>query len=281
VLNAGLTIALGVAMASLAEHPSTAAILTLSFTVGTWIVNFFGAIQGGWWERVSGYTPAAMVAQFQHGLVQLSTVLVALVLILTGLGLAAIWMRLGISVSRRVYESVVVGALAAVTIFASTFATASWDTSESRGNSFPESDERALKKIQTPLRIEVHLAAEDPRRLDLEHRALSKLRHLMPALQVAYVSSTSIGLFEQTKAGYGEIWYYLGGHSTMSRMTTAEGVLEAIYSLAGIVPPKGVDEEPFRGHPLAATPRWAGTIFYVLWPVLISISGILLRRRLR
>ncbi len=147
VLNAGLTIALGVAMAALTEHPSTAAILTLSFTVGTWIVNFFGAIQGGWWERVSGYTPAAMVAEFQHGLVQLSTVLVAVILILTGLGLAAIWMRLGIAVSRRVYESIAVGALAAVTIFASTFATASWDTSESRGNSFSESDERALKKF--------------------------------------------------------------------------------------------------------------------------------------
>jgi ABC-2 type transport system permease protein len=281
ILNAGLTIALGVAMASLTEHPSTAAILTLSFTVGTWIVNFFGAIQGGLWERVSGYTPAAMVAEFQHGLVQLSTVLVALILILTGLGLAAIWMRLGMAVSRRVYESVAVGALAAVTIFASTFATASWDMSESRGNSFSESDERALKKIQTPLRIEVHLAPEDPRRLDLEHRALSKLRRLIPSLQVNYVAATSIGLFEQTKAGYGEIWYDLGGKRTMSRVTTAEGVLEAIYSLAGVAPPKDVEDEAFRGHPLATTPRWAGTIFYVLWPSLISVSGIILRRRLK
>ena len=67
LLNAGLTIALAAAAASLTEHPSTAAILTLSVTVGTWIVNFFGAVQGGWWERVAGYTPAAMVAEFQHG----------------------------------------------------------------------------------------------------------------------------------------------------------------------------------------------------------------------
>src|SRR5258708_31307482 len=133
------------------------------------------------------------------------------------------------AVSRRVYESVAVGEVAAVTVFASTFASASWDTSENRANSFSESDERALKKIQTPLRIEVHLAAEDPRRLDLEHRALSKLRRLMPSLQVNYVAATSIGLFEQTKSGYGEIWYHLGGHSTMSRVTTAEGVLETIY----------------------------------------------------
>ena len=64
-------------MASLAEHPSTAAILTLGITVGTWIVNFFGAVQGGWWERAAGYTPAAMVAEFQHGLVRLDAVLIA------------------------------------------------------------------------------------------------------------------------------------------------------------------------------------------------------------
>jgi len=281
VLNAGLTIALGVATACLTEHPSTAAILTLSFTVGTWIINFFGAVHGGWWERVSGYTPAAMVAEFQHGLVRLSTVLIAVILISTGLGLAAIWMRLGIAVSRRVYESAAIGLLVAATIFAGTFATASWDTSESRSNSFSEADERALRTIQTPLRIEAHLAVEDPRRLDLEHRALSKLRRLMTKLQVNYVSATSIGLFEQTKAGYGEIWYFLGGHSTMSRVTTAEGVLETLYFLAGITPPKETEEEIFRGHPLAVPPKGAGAIFYVLWPVLISVSGILIRRRLK
>src|SRR5580693_4350015 len=83
LLNGGLTIALAATMASISEHPSTAAILTLSVTVGTWIVDFFAAIQGGWWERAAGYTPAAMVAQFQHGLVRLDTVLIALALIST------------------------------------------------------------------------------------------------------------------------------------------------------------------------------------------------------
>ncbi|HEV2448497.1 MAG TPA: hypothetical protein VGS58_21340, partial [Candidatus Sulfopaludibacter sp.] len=105
LLNAGLTIALGAAAASLAEHPSTAAIITLGATVGTWILNFFGAIQGGWWERAAEYTPAALVAEFQHGLVRLDTVLTALVLIAAGLGLAALWMRLGVAVKRQVSES--------------------------------------------------------------------------------------------------------------------------------------------------------------------------------
>src|SRR3981081_856584 len=107
-------------MSSFTEHPSTAAILTLSVTVGTWITSFFGAVQGGWWERAAGYTPAAMVAEFQHGLMRLDTTLIALLLTVTGLGLAAIWRRLGIQVSRRVYESLVLGTLAAASICACT-----------------------------------------------------------------------------------------------------------------------------------------------------------------
>src|SRR5215203_3472569 len=59
VLNAGLTVALACAMASLTDHPSTAAILTLSVTVGTWILNFAAAIHGGVWERAAAYTPTA------------------------------------------------------------------------------------------------------------------------------------------------------------------------------------------------------------------------------
>jgi hypothetical protein len=279
VLNAGLTIALGAAMASLAEHSSTAAILTLGVTVGTWIISFFGALQGGWWERASGYTPAAMVAEFQHGLVRLDTVLIALVLILTGLAFAALWMRLGTAVRRRVYESIGLGLLSAAVIFACSFARASWDTSESRSNSFAEADERSLEQIHSPLRIEVHLAPEDPRRLDLEHQALSKLRRVLPDLQVQYLSATSIGLFEQTRAGYGEIWYRLDGHSTMSRVTTAEGVLEAIYSLAGISPPKESEEAVFRGHPLAVPPTGAAALFYGFWPGLILVSGLLVQRK--
>lgn len=281
LLNAGLTIGLAAAMASVTEHPSTAAILTLSVTVGTWILSFIGAVQGGWWERAAGYTPAALVAEFQHGLARLDTVLIAMVLILAGLGLSAVWMGLGTDVKQRVYRSASVVLLAAGSIFACTFLNASWDTSESRGNSFPETDERALRQIHGPLRITAHLAQEDPRRADLESRALSKLRRVMPNLQVRYVSATSIGLFEQTNAGYGEIWYELGGRRTMSRATTAEGVLESIYSLAGVKPPAEDDEAVFRGHPLARPAKGAGTLFYGVWPGLTLASGLLVRRRFK
>ena len=278
-LNAGLTIALGSAAAAIAEHPSTAAIATLSVTVGTWIINFIAAVEGGLWERLAAYTPTSMVADFQHGLVRLDVVLTAIALIVAGLAVAAVWLRLGVSVRRRVAESFGVAAALSVALFAFSFATASWDMSENRMNSFPANDEHALRQIRGPLRIEAHLAPEDPRRLDLEHRALSKLRRIMPGLQVRYLSATSIGLFEQTGAHYGEIWYELGGRRTMSRTTTAEGVLEAIYSVAGTPAPAESDEEVFRGHPLAVRPKGAGAVFYILWPSVVVATGFLVRRR--
>jgi len=67
----------------------------------------------------------------------------------------------------------------------------------------------------------------------------------------------------------------------MSRVTTAEGVLEAIYSLAGVTPPTENEANVFRGHPLAAPPAHAGAIFYGLWPALILAAAVVSRRSLR
>ena len=57
VLNGGLTIALAAAAAALTEHPATAAIVTLTVTVGTWLINFAAAVNGGWWEQAARFTP--------------------------------------------------------------------------------------------------------------------------------------------------------------------------------------------------------------------------------
>jgi ABC-2 type transport system permease protein len=278
VLNAGLTIALASAAAAVTEHPSTAAILTLSVTVGTWILNFVAAVSGGIWERAAGYTPPAMIAQFQHGLVRLDVVLIAVALVATGLASAALWLRLGVPVRRRVQESFALAAVAVLVIVAASAVSPSWDLSENRMNSFPEPDERALASIREPLAIEVHLAPEDPRRADLDRKAIAKLRRVMPAVHVRYESATSIGLFEQSAPHYGEIWYELGGRKEMSRATTAESALETIYDLAGVKPPAETEGDMFRGHPLAVAPRGAAAVFYAVWPALVMVSAFLVRR---
>jgi ABC-2 type transport system permease protein len=279
VLNAGLTIALAAAAASMTEHPSTAAIVTLSVTVGTWIVNFIAAVQGGLWQQVADFTPTAMVAQFQHGLVRLDVVLACLTFTIGGLAIAAVWMQIGAPVLRRATESAFVVALASALLLGVTFAGRSWDLSEARINSLPEPDEQALAGIRAPLHMEIHFAPEDPRRTDLEAKTLSKLRRALPHLQVTYVSATSTGLFEQTSAHYGEIVYDLGGRRAENRLTSGDGVLDTIYSLAGITPPAESDDSVFRGHPLAVPPRRAGIVFYGMWPALVVAAALFNRRQ--
>ena len=187
-LNAGLTIALAAATASVAEHPATAAILTLSVTVGTWIVNFVAAVHGGFWEVLARFTPTAMVAEFQRGLVRLDVVLVALVLVAAGLGLAAIWMRLGVAERRRVYESLALGA-----------GRGCRDRRQRRGarqlGYVGEPRELVLASRRTGARAHPRSAARSTctsrRKIraasDLERRALSKLRRVMPGVDVRYV----------------------------------------------------------------------------------------------
>ena len=51
-----MVIALAAAAASLSEHPSTAAILVLAITVGTWVLGFVAAFSGGIWEQIAAYT---------------------------------------------------------------------------------------------------------------------------------------------------------------------------------------------------------------------------------
>ena len=278
LLNAGMVIALAAAAASLAEHPSTAAILVLAFTVGTWVLSFVAAFQGGIWEEIAGYTPSEMLQAFRRGLVRLDLLLAAVVLIAVALVLAAVWMRLGVPTRRKVTESIAILSVAAALAFAASLARPSWDVSENERNSFAEPEAAILGKITLPLTIEVHLAPEDPRRFDLEKQTLSKLRRTMRNVTVEYVSGSATGLFEQASEHYGEIWYDLGGQRIVGRAATTDGVLDAIYELAGVQPPRE-GEAGHRGHPLAAQPAGAMPVFYVAWPLTVLGLGLFLQRR--
>jgi hypothetical protein len=278
ILNALLTIAFGAAAATLAEHPSTAAIIVLAITVGSWVISFFAAIRGGVWERLSNFTPTSMVAQFQHGLIRLDVLVSVVALIALGLLVAATWMRLGDPLTRRLAVTAALIAGAGLVVAAGTFARQSWDASENRQNSFPEPDEEVLRTITQPLTIEAHLAAEDGRRDELERVALSKLRRAVPHLVVRYVARTSAGMFEQNTEHYGEIIYEYGGRQQVSRIVTAEGVLESVYAVTGVTPAAENEDDLFRGHPLPVPPRHAGAVFYGIWPAIVAGAWVFHRR---
>jgi ABC-type transport system involved in multi-copper enzyme maturation permease subunit len=279
LLNAGLTVALAFAAATLTDHPATAAIVTLSVTVGTWILNFVASVHAGIWERIAAFTPTAVVAQFQRGLIRADVTLAAVLLMGLGFGLAVIWTRLGIPVHRKVRESLGAALLTVVALIGCTWLGGTWDLSDGRINSFRRADEKLLGSIRQPLTIEVHLAPEDPRRIEFERNVLSKLRRVVQDLHIHYIAATSTGLFEQSNEHYGEIRYAMMFMTSTTRAITLESALEEIYELAGFLTPVEEAADVFRGRPLQTTSRYAREVFYGAWPLAVVVAGILVQRR--
>ena len=274
LLGAGLAMA----VAALAESAASAAIVTLSFTVGSWALDFIATGRGGWLAVVAAYTPTAALRFFEQGTLRISTVAATAGLALAGFAIATVWMHTGRRLRARLIISLVVVVVAALLIVIGAQSSASWDVSENRRNSFPRADEQSLRQIRQTLRITINLAAEDPRLMDFERSILSKLKRLLPRVEVQYGARSRTGLFEGAEERYGEIWYELDGRNVMNRSTTVPIVLEQLYQLAQLTPPAPVDEPVFPGYPLAVHPRFASWIFYALWP-LATLSAWWLTRR--
>ena len=269
---------IAVAIAALVESAATAAIVTLTFTIGTWALDFVAAYRGGFLQELAANTPTAALRFFEQGLLRANTVIVMLALCIAGFTLAVIWLHTGRTWMFRLLRTApVVVILALVMIGASSLRT-SWDLSENRRNSFSRADESALNQIKSPLHISAFLAPEDPRLTDFEQNVLRKLRRSVPGVTVDYTAGSRTGLFEGNAEHYGEIWYEMNGRRVMERSTIDQVVLEQIYGLAGVKAPGQTDEEAFPGYPLAARPRWVAVIFYVLWPLLTIVSWWIVRR---
>jgi hypothetical protein len=268
-----VTCSLAMAAASILNGAASAAIAVLSFTIGTWALDFFAAGRGGWIAAAANFTPSAMLRIFERGLLSFNVVLVSLLASLLLLAVAAAFL------DRRRSRAVHVAAalLACGSIVVALYSTGSIDLSEDRRSSFSAADERLLRSISVPVTIRVHLAAEDPRAGDYERNVLTKLRRTVRDLRVEYPYAGRSALFEGDDR-YGTIVYRVGEKQAVSRSTTEEIVLDDLEALAGLKPPaRGAAEYP--GYPLAATPRGAAIVFYVLWPLLVAAAWFVTARR--
>lgn len=264
-----LSASLALAAAALAESAASAAIATLSFTLGTWALDFIALGRGGWLAALAAYTPAAALRFFEQGLLRVSTLGVLLVCSLAALALAALWLPSGQPWRVRLLKTVLLGLFTVAALFGVTRLRSSWDLSENRRNSFTQNEEAALRQMRAPLRITINLAAEDPRLMDYERSILNKLRRLLPNLTADYAAQSRTGLFEEAGEHYGEIWYEYQGRKVMNRSTTEPIVLEQLFQLAEIPPPPPGNDAVFPGYPLAAHPRYANWLFYGCWPLAV------------
>jgi hypothetical protein len=278
LVRGGLTIGVGAAACGVTASASTAAIVALTFTLGTWMLDYAAAAKGGVMAVLATYTPEAALRTFERGELRVATVAILCTLAALGIVLWAIAMQTGRSRAWR--WRVAAGAIAGATVVcaASTAIRASRDVSEDRRNSFAPADERALSGITGLLRVTVFLSAEDPRLTDLERGVLFKLRRTVPHVSVQYAATSRSGLFEAAGSHYGEIRYELNGRTAVTRSVAEPVVLETLYELLRVSPPVA-EPSAYPGYPARITSAIAPWLFFALIPLVVMLVWWRLRAR--
>jgi len=270
-----VTCSIAIAAASILNGAASAAIVVLSFTIGTWALDFFAAGRGGWPAAVARYTPSAILRQFERGLLGLDVVIASIIVTIALLSIAAIWT----AAARPPLLKAAAAAAALILAIAAIAATqhaGSADLSEDRRNSFSSADERLLRSIEKTVTIRIFLAAEDPRANDYERNVLTKMRRSLRDLRIEYPYAGRTAMFDNDDR-YGTIVYRIGAKEAVSRSATEEIVLDEMETLAGLTPPRR-GQSDYPGYPLNASPRGAATLFYVVWPLLVIVFFVIARR---
>lgn len=255
--------------AAIADSVATAAIVALAFTLGFWVLDFAaGSSQLAWVQAASRLSLTALLRQFEHGLFGLPQVLESIVLGLSLIVAAGLWLPGGRRVSGKISGSLCVAAVAGVLLAVSGQAAGYRDFSEDRRNSFGVADEKALAFMFQRLVITLNLSPDDSRLKDIESNVLSKLRRQVSALDVRFGDAGRVGLFGSSGDDrYGVITYEYAGKKQESRSSDPREILSIIHGLAGVAVP-AEETTPYPGYPLVADVAWSGYWFYLGFPLL-------------
>jgi hypothetical protein len=256
--------------AALTEGGATAAILALSVTIGSWVLDFAALDRGGVTSLVAAISLTTLLKPFEQGLLSIPAVLCMLIAIAGFLAVTAIWLPPGALFARRVKGSALVVVTAAVLISVAAQAKTVLDVTPDRRNSFPLADEQLLRQLPERLLVTVRMASSDPRLTDLDRKVLAPLKRAMPRVMVRVTTEGKAGLFGGAgDEDYGQIVLTYHGKSATTRSTGAGEILPILYELAGVgsaAPGSAGPEEP--GYPLVADASDAAVWFYGALPLL-------------
>jgi hypothetical protein len=290
LLYALLIGAISLLAAALTEGGATAAILALSVTIGSWVLDFAALDRGGVSSLLAAVSLTSLLRPFEQGLLSIPAVLCMLIATAGFLALVAIWLPPGVLLARRVKGSAVIVIATAVLIALAAQAKTVLDVTPDRRNSFPLSDEQLLGQLPERLLVTVHMASSDPRLTDLDRKVLARLKRAMPRVMVQIAEGAGAGPFGTAgDEDYGQIVLTYHGKSATTRSTGAGEILPILYELAGVgspVPGPAGRDEP--GYPLVADVSGAAIWFYGALPLmfvgvwwLTSASRRIGRRRSR
>jgi ABC-2 type transport system permease protein len=264
--------------AAISESFATAAIVTLAFTIGSWVLDFALAGQPGVLAWISRMSLTQTLRPFEEGLLPAGLVLGIAVAIGGFTALAAIWLHPGVAISTKLMRSALCVCAIGIVLALATQLRTSVDLSEDRRNSFPAADQRALAGLRQPLVVTVHMVPEDPRYIDLQRNVLSKLERTLPDVTIRLATTGQTVVGSTSEESYGEVEYSYDGRSAKSRSTSHREVLPLLYGLAAMPIPAPAAGGDLPGYPLVANGWNALPWFLGALPLLIVVAWWWTRR---
>ncbi len=243
----------------------TAAMICLATTLGSWVLDF-AAGNGGWLGILGNWSFTTRLRQFESGLLSSNSIVYFFGLALFLFISTSIWIHPGRSLHNKLKSLAWAAALLLLVFGAIMQRPAYIDVTENHKHSFNPAATRALKKMQKPLKITIHLTREDGRLYDFEHEILAKLRRIVPHLQVVFSKTQSAGLFGAAEDdNYGLIEYDYAGKHEQSYSNSTQEILPLLYALAGqkVKPDKVLE---YTGHPLVTDAGNFQWWFYLILP---------------
>ncbi|WP_027554720.1 ABC transporter permease subunit [Bradyrhizobium sp. Cp5.3] len=268
--------AIGLFAAVISDNSATAAIVTLAVTIGSWVLDFTLAGRSGLSAWLAQLSLTQALRPFEQGLLSAGLVL-GIAAVIGGLAaLTVVWLPPGTPMRTKVIRSVSCVLVVVIALTVAAQSRASLDLSEDRRNSFSRADERLLATLRRPLVIRVHLAAEDPRYIDLRRNVLAKLERAVRDVTVILAGDRSN--VANPSDAYGQIEYVYGDHTDVSRSTSPREILPLLYALAGARPPAAGVGEEYPGYPLVVSADTTLLWFFGGLPLLIVLAWWRIRR---
>jgi hypothetical protein len=263
--------AIALCAASISDGSATAAIVTLAFTIGSWVLDFTAAGQPGFLGWLSRLSLTQTLRPFEQGLLSAGLVLGITAATFGFSALAAVWLPPGVSIRAKFARSAACILVAGAVLGWTTQIRTSIDVTEDRRNSFSVADQSALPKLMEPLLITVHLAPEDPRYADLIRNVLAKLERTLPNVTIRLATVRSRLGGSAADDTYGEVEYVYSDRSDRSRSTSPREILPLLYGLANTAVPSPVPVDEYPGYPLVTDGQIALFWFFGGLPPLIIL----------
>lgn len=257
---------------AITDSPQTAAIVTLAFTISSWVLEFAGQNQSTL-NAISWLSMTAHLRAFEAALFSLQTLLGFLIAAASFIALAAIWLQAADDLAAKFKKSAVLAAFVGVLSLAASQAFYYKDFSENRENSFNPANEAELRKLNKPLVMTIHLSPDDSIAVDFEKEFLSKLKRVVRDVKITYELPKDPGPSGHEDPNYGLITYDYGGGRLSSHDVGARRALEVLHFLTG-ANLEGEVDSPYPGHPIKADAGNYRVLFYVLMPVCVILLWV-------